>query len=267
MSRIKETNSSLTDKCESFKSQSEEMKLKLDEINTEKSAQNQQNSTDLESLQGQLYEPIKQLEASIHDLVTQLDSNGQLQPDFTVLNLCYIRVKLSVYQSNVLLQVEIQSKLELFKNLVDSVSGMISQQGSLYTEINRNMEERESELIQLTSANEEKANLIESLNSQISELDAQLSGLKETNSSLNNDIENFKSQCEELRVKFEEINKEKFDQDQQHKIDVESIRSLQNELSTLNQQFEQSQNTINDLEAKLSENNEIQVNLKVVISF
>lgn len=96
MSRIKETNSSLTDKCESFKSQSEEMKLKLDEINTEKSAQNQQNSTDLESLQGQLFEPIKQLEASIHDLVTQLNSNGQLQPDFTVLNLCYVRVKISV---------------------------------------------------------------------------------------------------------------------------------------------------------------------------
>lgn len=157
--------------------------------------------------------------------------------------------------------------MDLFKNLVHSVGGMISQQGSLYTEINRNMEEKKSELIQLTSANEEKANLIESLNSQMSELDAQLSGLKEANSGLNSEIENFKRQCEEMRLRFEEINKEKFDQDQQHKIDVESICSLQNELSSLNQQFEQSQNANIDLEAKLSENNEIQVNLKVFISF
>lgn len=126
---------------------------------------------------------------------------------------------------------DLSSKDEEIRGLKSEIEALKSQPKELETS--------KTELIQLTSNNEEKTNLIETLNSRLTEYESLMSQLKEANEKL----------CSEKSALV-----------QQHTNDLDS---LQCELAQLNQKFEQSQNLINELQAKLSSESEIQSNLKV----
>ena len=127
---------------------------------------------------------------------------------------------------------DLSSKDEEIRVLKSEIEALKSQPKELETS--------KTELIQLTSNNEEKSNLIETLNSRLAEYEILMGQLKEANENLSN---------------------EKSALIQQNAIESDS---LQCELAQLNRKLEQSQNLINELEAMLSSESEIQSNLKVI---
>ena len=91
----------------------------------------------------------------------------------------------------------------------------------------------------------------------MADYEAQMSLLKETNSILSNEIVSYKKQ-------IDEISNEKVSQDQRFKSELESFK---NQLVHSNRQLERFKNMNYDLEAKLSSENDIKCNLKVIIQF